>query len=244
MIQVQAHRGASAYAPENTLPAFQLALDMHADGFETDVHLTADKQYAVCHDDDISRTSTGAGHIQDMTMAELKAFDFGVKFNPKFAGTPIPTLDELLELTHHMDVVHIELKGPLAAGQDLDEALHLLYANIAKFGCVERTIISTFWHGWGRRLKELHPDLRLGLLYGEHYSVEETLALVERCHADAIHPELGGLTPAIVAACRERGILINAWTVDAPEAIEKAIALEVDGIITNVPDRALAALGR
>ena len=221
MIQVQAHRGASAYAPENTLPAFQLALDMHADGFETDVHLTA-----------------------DMTMAELKAFDFGVKFNPKFAGTPIPTLDELLELTHHMDVVNIELKGPLAAGQDLDEALHLLYANIAKFGCVERTIISTFWHGWGRRLKELHPDLRLGLLYGEHYSVEETLALVERCHADAIHPELGGLTPAIVAACRERGILINAWTVDAPEAIEKAIALEVDGIITNVPDRALAALGR
>ena len=67
---------------------------------------------------------------------------------------------------------------------------------------------------------------------------------MERCHADAIHPELGGLTPAIVAACRERGILINAWTVDAPEAIEKAIALEVDGIITNVPDRVLAALGR
>ena len=77
-----------------------------------------------------------------------------------------------------------------------------------------------------------------------YLNIDKIIEVAKASHADAIHPELGGLTPAIVAACRERGILINAWTVDAPEAIEKAIALEVDGIITNVPDRALAALGR
>ena len=244
MIVVHAHRGASAYAPENTLPAFRLAMEMGADGFENDIHLTKDKVFAVCHDGSIERTSNGTGSIHEMTMDQLKQYDFGVKFSEKFAGTRISSLDEMLEVTHGMDILNIELKGPLPAGQDLDEALSILYASLEKYHCVERTIISTFEHAWGRRIKELYPQLKMGLLYGDHLTPEQTLELVTAYKADAIHPELGGLTPDIVAACRANHILINAWTVDTPEAIRRAIDLQVDGIITNVPDKVLAALGR
>ena len=95
---IHAHRGASAYAPENTLPAFRLALEQKADGIETDIHLTRDGRFVVCHDDEIARTSNGQGKIQDMTVEQLKAYDFGGKFSPVFAGTPLPTLEELLEV--------------------------------------------------------------------------------------------------------------------------------------------------
>ena len=206
--------------------------------------LTKDKVFAVCHDGSIERTSNGTGSIHEMTMAQLKQYDFGVKFSEKFAGTRISSLDEMLEVTHGMDILNIELKGPLPAGQDLDEALSILYASLEKYHCVERTIISTFEHAWGRRIKELYPQLKMGLLYGDHLTPEQTLELVTAYKADAIHPELGGLTPDIVAACRANHILINAWTVDTPEAIRRAIDLQVDGIITNVPDKVLAALGR
>ena len=93
MIQVQAHRGASAYAPENTLPAFRRAIEFGADGIECDIHLTTDGQYVVCHDNEIDRTSNGSGLIPDMTLEQLRQYDFGCKCGSQFAGTVIPTLD-------------------------------------------------------------------------------------------------------------------------------------------------------
>lgn len=244
MILVHAHRGASAYAPENTIPAFRLAVQMHADAFENDIHLTKDKIYVVCHDNDISRCSNGTGRIENMTLSELKKYDFGIKYSPEFAGTSIPTLNEMLETVKDLSLFNIELKGPLPENQDLDEALTILYHLLEEFGCVEKTIISTFCHGWGKRLKELFPKLKMGLLYGESLTAKETLALADQYCADAVHPYWEGITPEIVAACKSKGILINSWTVDSPEAISKMMDLGVDGIISNVPDRVLKALGR
>ena len=96
-VMIQAHRGASAYAPENTLPSFQLAVDMGADGIECDIHLSKDGRFIVCHDDKVDRTSNGTGSISDLTLAEIKALDFGAKFDAKFAGTSAPTLEEMLD---------------------------------------------------------------------------------------------------------------------------------------------------
>ena len=104
---IQAHRGASGYAPENTLPAFRRAVELNADGIETDIYLTADGHLAVCHDPDISRTSNGSGVITEMTMESLRRFDFGSWYSPEFAGTVIPSLPEVLELVRHMDVINI-----------------------------------------------------------------------------------------------------------------------------------------
>ncbi|MBQ3231556.1 MAG: glycerophosphodiester phosphodiesterase, partial [Clostridia bacterium] len=78
-IQVQAHRGASGYAPENTLPAFQMAVDMNADGIECDIHFSKDGHFIVCHDETVDRTSNGTGIISEMTLDEIKALDFGKK---------------------------------------------------------------------------------------------------------------------------------------------------------------------
>ena len=91
---VWAHRGASAYAPENTLPAFRLAAEMHADGVELDVYLTKDDQIVVCHDNKIDRTSTGSGLISDHTLAELRAYSFHNSMDA-YENTPIPTLAEV-----------------------------------------------------------------------------------------------------------------------------------------------------
>lgn len=239
-IQIQAHRGASAYAPENTLPAFQKALDMHADGIETDIHLTADGVFVICHDGELGRTSNGTGQIAALTLAELRQYDFGSWFSPAFAGTRIPTLEELLALVQNMEVINIEIKGLGRPGTNPEQALQQLIAQLDAFGCTGRTILSSFRHDWLLQAKTLAPQLRTGLLYDRAYSPDETLRLVREYQADAIHPSLRVLTPEIMETCREHGIAVNVWTVDEPDAIKKALEYHVTGIITNVPDRAIA----
>lgn len=110
---ILAHRGASGYAPENTMEAFELAAKMGADGIELDVHLTADGEVVVCHDEKIDRTSNGQGLITDYTLAELKAFDFGYHFyEGEGKGFKIPTLDEVYGLMSSCGMlVNVEIKS-------------------------------------------------------------------------------------------------------------------------------------
>ena len=234
---IQAHRGASGYAPENTLPAFRRAVELNADGIETDIYLTADGHLAVCHDPDISRTSNGSGVITEMTMESLRRFDFGSWYSPEFAGTVIPSLPEVLELVRHMDVINIEIKDMGPAGSAARrEAFALLLRQLKEAGCVERTLISSFHHSLLKELKEASPALRTGLLYGDPFTPEETIAMVRSFDADAIHPYIGCLTESVAEACRKRRIDINAWTINDPENVRRALSLGVTGIITNLPD--------
>src|SRR5690554_2404438 len=109
---IYAHRGASAYAPENTGAAFRKALDMKADGIELDVHLSKDGHVVVIHDEKVDRTSNGKGLIRDLKLDELKSLDFGAWFSSEFAGEPIMTLDEVLSLLDGWDgILNIELKS-------------------------------------------------------------------------------------------------------------------------------------
>ena len=112
-VHVIAHRGASAEAPENTLPAFQLAAEQGADWFELDCQLSADDEVVVIHDATLERTTDGTGRVADHTLAELRALDAGSWFDPRFAGTPIPTLAEALELTpgRHRIGAYVEIKS-------------------------------------------------------------------------------------------------------------------------------------
>lgn len=243
MIQVQAHRGASAYAPENTLPAFRRAVELGADGIECDIHLTTDGQYVVCHDNEIGRTSNGTGKLSEMTAAEARACDFTAGFSG-WTGEPAtaPLLDELLELVGGMDIINIEIKGPFRPGQDMREAYRLIAEALERHHCTERAMLSSFGHDWLKEYRELYPSMRTGLLYSEKYTPEETVAMVRKYNAWAIHPWLGGIDEVVLGACRKADIACNVWTVDSPEDIRRAIELEPTGIITDVPDLVMAAL--
>ena len=236
-IQVQAHRGASGYAPENTLPAFQLAVDMKADGIECDIHYSKDGHFIVCHDETVDRTSNGSGIISEMTLAEIKALDFGSKFDEKFAGVTAPTLCEMLDVVKGMKVINIEIKE-FGKGRDEDKILHEFYQILASYGIVEKVIVSSFDARLLKRLKELHSDMYTCFLYGK----QKKIAIYSKnLGCSAIHPYfgVGYLTTMTVRSAHRRGMKVNAWTANTDKEIRRVIKLGCDGVITNYPDLAL-----
>lgn len=236
-IQVQAHRGASGYAPENTLPAFQLAVDMKADGIECDIHYSRDGHFIVCHDDTVDRTSNGTGMISEMTLDEIKALDFGKKFDEKFAGTTAPTLEEMLDVVKGMNVINIEIKE-FGADRDEEAILHKFYEILLSCGVIGRVIVSSFDARLLKHLKELHEDVYTCYLYGKQ---KKTAAYSRKLGCSAIHPYfgVGYLTTMTVRSAHRRNMKVNAWTANTEKEIRRCVKLGCDGVITNYPDIAV-----
>lgn len=236
MAIIHAHRGASAYAPQNTLPAFELAVKLGADAIECDIHMTADGYVVVSHNFDIDTESTGHGFIRDMTLNELKKYDFGIKFGEKFKGTTIPTLDEMLDVVKDLELINIEIKANSVG--IIDKTVNILKSR----KLIEKTIISSFDPEVLRDIKKVHPSLRTGILYGEFNQSPHIYA--KELKADAIHPHEHAVNKEIVEICLENNIEVNIWTPNTPESIERAINLGSTGILTDYPDVALSLLNR
>lgn len=236
-IQVQAHRGASGYAPENTLPAFQMAVDMKADGIECDIHYSKDGHFIVCHDETVDRTSDGTGLISEMTLDEIKALDFGSKFDAKFAGVTAPTLEEMLDVVKNMNVINIEIKE-FGKGRDEEAILNQFYGILTSYGIVDRVIVSSFDARLLKHLKDLHEDMYTCFLYGK---MEKSAAYSKSLGCDAIHPYFGAgyLTSATVKSAHRRAMKVNAWTANTDKEIRRCVKLGCDGVITNYPDIAI-----
>ncbi len=156
-----AHRGASAIAPENTISAFRAAHDVGADGFETDVQLTKDGIPVISHDYSIDANSDGKGLIAEMTLDELRRYDFGSWKGERFKGERIATLQECLEVGRMFNIVNIELKAPKDIGRPF--AVPVADA-IASSGCSENIIVSSFQHSLLKEVKESHPEIKVGAL--------------------------------------------------------------------------------
>lgn len=239
MPAVIAHRGASGYAPENTLPAFEKAVQMKSDAIECDIHETSDGYLVVHHDFEIGRIFAGKGLIRDMTLRELKKLDSGVRFGAEFKNTSIPTLDEMLDIVKVLSFINIEIKSnPVFYPNIVKKTAAVLKA----YKMIEKTIISSFDHELLRSVKEECPALRTGILYGE--PIEAPHIYAKKLKASALHPHFNLVNPEMMAECRKNGIAVNAWTPNTPEEIKKVIGLGCDGIITNYPDTALKLLGR
>ncbi|MBQ3667667.1 MAG: glycerophosphodiester phosphodiesterase [Clostridia bacterium] len=234
-VMIQAHRGASAYAPENTLPAFKLAVEMGADGIECDIHLSKDGRFIVCHDETVDRTSDGTGSIPSMTLEEIKKLDFGKKTDACFSGTQAPTLEEMLDVVKVMKVINIEIKR-FEHEMGLDASLNMFYDIVVSYGILEKTIVSSFDKIALKRLKELHPDVYTCLLYS---SLKSPASTAQKIGCSAIHPHFSYLTKATVNSAHKRGLKVNCWTVDDPGDIRRMIKIGCDGIISNKPDVAL-----
>lgn len=235
MTEVWAHRGASGAYPENTLLAFEKAIEMGADGIELDVHMTRDGVVVVAHDEAVDRASDGTGRIIDQDFVGLRRLDFS-RVKPGQAPQRIPTLGEVLELLRptHLSL-NIELKTGIVLYEGI-EALTLKEVKAAGMG--ERTIYSSFNHYALKTVQAIDPVARIGLLYQE--PLIDPWRYAAYAGASAIHPYYPTLqVPGLVAACRGAGIAVHPWTVDEPAHLAWMFQLGVDAVITNHPDRAL-----
>ena len=234
---IWAHRGASAYAPENTLEAMKLAVEMGADGVELDVHFSKDRQIVVLHDAKIDRTSNGQGPVSDYTLEELKNFDFGCKFYGERRGILIPTLEEVYNLLRPYGLtVNVEIKST-------DPAISKACDDVAKKCKMEdKVIYSSFDHLQLLRVKEVNPDAEIAPLYG--FNMVNPWAYAENMGAFAVHPAHQQLVlfEGYADKCHSKNIRVHAWTVNEQSDIEKYSALGCDAVITNYPDIAVKVL--
>lgn len=232
---IWAHRGVSGHAPENTLPAFELARRMELDGVELDVQLSRDGEVVVIHDETIDRTSDGTGMVVDYTLAELKQFQFAADF-PEYGRVTIPTLREVLGIFQSTGMtVNIELKNSVIFYEGLEEKLLEL---VREYGMEEQVCYSSFNHYSLMKLKRHEPKARIGFLFGEQ--LLELPEYAKRFGADALHPGMPVIKlPNWVQESHEQGVRVHVWTVNTEEDILKAVEEGVDSIITNYPEKCL-----
>jgi len=245
-IQVVAHRGASGHAPETTMEAYRLALDMGADSVEADIHRLGDGTLVAMHDPDVRRTTNGSGKLSDLTLAELKTLDAGSWFNkrypekanPMFAGLTVPTLREILELLRESAAgCCIEIKDPERYPPTLEsELISLVY----ECGMERRVRMLSFSAQSIRKIKMLDRSIPTALLISKREKDPVDTAANVPADELAIRHDL--LTETIVHAARDHGISLAAWTADREKDMLRLIAQGVDRIITNYPDRLLRLL--
>jgi glycerophosphoryl diester phosphodiesterase len=226
-----AHRGASGLAPENTLAAFRLALELGARAVELDVHQAADKELVVIHDEDLRRTAGRSEHIRDLSWQELCRFDVGSWFDPRFSGERVPRLEETLDLVGKKAETHLELKHGSRRYPGIEARLvELLRRRRALRGCV----ISSFDHGALRAVRELEPKARLGYLLGET-RLEDAWAEIKTLRAESLNLGRRQVDAARVAAAHRRRLKVLVYTVDDAAEARRLKKMGVDGIFSDLP---------
>lgn len=229
MPKIIAHRGASAHAPENTMAAFQLALDMAADGIELDAMLSKDGEVVVIHDASLDRTTDGTGAVKDLTLAALQKLDAG-------GGERIPSLKEVLAQFGGKFLINIELKNY----SSIFDALPIKVADLVKTCNGSQSILISSFNPFNLpRFHQRLPDVPVGLLTDKNKAKNW---LWRFFNYDALHPHYTDVDAALVSALHAKNQQVNVWTVDDPSEIRRLSSLGVDSIITNDPQRTRAIL--
>lgn len=213
------HRGAKGHEPENSLLSFQKALDLKVDGIELDVHLSSDGEIIVIHDETIDRTTNKKGFVQNFTSSQLKELG-------------ISSLKEVLDLINRNCLVNIELKG-IGTAKPVNNLINH-YISDKKWGTNNFLISSFDW----KMLEEIHslnPKIRIGVLTEE--SISAALAFAKKINAFSIHPNYVLLSKENVALMQENEFEVYPWTVNSKEDIQKIKSFNVNGIISDFPDR-------
>lgn len=233
-VQTVAHRGASGYAPENTMAAFEKAVKMKADYFELDVQLTKDGELIVIHDTSVDRTTDGSGKVKNMTLEELKRLDAGSWFGEEFAGEKLPTLGEVLDAYRGKSGILIELKSPsLYPGIEEKVAAELAKRHMDKPNN-NKIIVQSFDHDSVETFHSILPSVPTGVLVSYTMS-DEGLSEVSG-YADYVNPGMWLITSDYVERIHKNGMEAQTWTVRDRESVEPLLETGVDGIITDYPD--------
>lgn len=222
-----AHRGASAYAPENTFAAFYLGWQMGANGIETDVQRTKDGVLVLFHDNDLMRIAGRPEAIHDLTYAELLQIDFGLPAGEKFKGERIPTLEEFLRHFGGKDLhfaIEIKEHGVEA------ETLQLIH----RYCCEDHVIITTgIWNAI-TAVHEIDSDIRMGYLC--KYLSDALVDIAKQAGVFQLCPKASILTEAWNDRLRKEGFSVRAWGIDNEQTMQEMLKLHVDGMTINFPD--------
>lgn len=236
-----AHRGFSSQFPENTILAFQKALDLGIDWMEFDLQITADGHLVVMHDKTVDRTTNGQGRVSDLTLAEVKTLDAGPHLGAQFVGESVPTFEEVLDLLSGKAKMAVELKfdGLEPIGQVIDI--------LQKRGLIDQVSISSFDLDKLPEVKRLCPDCSTtALLKPEVDPSRNWVAEAQKYGVDVFGPRHADTTQAMVDLAHAEGLVVRCWGLgkDQGPALERMIDLGVDGMTTDCPDVLLAILKR
>ena len=233
---VIAHRGASGNAPENTLAAFRKAVSLGANFIETDLQLSRDARFVAIHDDTVNRTTNGSGSVHELCLADLRKLDAGSWFGSEFAGERIPTLEEILEFSKKNDVVfYLEIKPGGAWGGE-----HGLIGALRESGEIPRVVVISFDAAIVTNIRKIEPTLMTGLLYDGQIQDPLDKAVEIGARQLAVRGDL--VTPAMIAAAKKKDLQVVCWTVNHPAHMRMLAAAGVDGIMSDYPDRLVAAV--
>lgn len=240
---IGAHRGASHYAPENTVAAFDLAVEQGAELIELDVRLTADSCLVVHHDFDLHRTAGHPALVAELDLAALQLLDVGAWKSPRYAGEHVPTLDSVFERYGQRVLLNVEIKVGAATSDHIDD---IVASTIRSHGLVDRVVVSTFDVETFTRLRLRNPDIRASLLFESPLAdlagappvgiVESALALAARLGAVGMHLEHTLVTPEVVEQAIELGLGVLAWTVDDEREMRRLDLAGAEVILSNRPD--------
>ncbi|MGI8648892.1 MAG: glycerophosphodiester phosphodiesterase [Rubrobacter sp.] len=255
------HRGASGYAPEHTIPAYDLALDMGADYIEQDLQLTKDGVLVVLHDETLDRTARGpaencSGLVIEKTLAQLKTCDVGSWFNetyPEYAkdsyvGLKIPTLEEVFRKYRKSVNYYIETKSPEAAPGMEEELLRLMdkYRLTKPSENRWQVLIQSFSPASLQKISAMNSDLPLIQLYSDAGNTSQTVEAqldVAATYAVGVGPSKNDVDSLLTEAAHDRCLDVHPYTVNDSKEMKTLLAAGVDGMFTNFPDRLERILG-
>ena len=237
-MKIIAHRGFSGIYPENTMLALKKAIEIGADGIELDVHLSKDGQAMIIHDEALKRTTGLDGVISDYTRAELEKISAGKTKNDEFGFTPIPSLEEYLAfMAEHKDkFTNIELKtAPVYYPEIEEKTLEL----VRKFDLEKNIIYSSFNWLSIERMQRLGTISETGLLFSG-MKLYNQAHIIKSLGINYFHPDFNDLTDEIVKSYLDNKVGLNVWTVNEIEDMKVCLSWDIDGLITNFPDRAIS----
>ncbi|REK71682.1 glycerophosphodiester phosphodiesterase [Paenibacillus paeoniae] len=228
-----AHRGASAYCPENTMSAFCHAIELGATGIETDVQRTKDGRLVLIHDESLERTTGDSRLVKDVEYQELVRLDAGSWFSSSFAEERVPLLEDLLKLAKDTElIINLELKNGVVPYEGIEAEVIAL---VQSYEMGDRIIISSFNHYSLVLCKQIAPQIKTGVLYME--GLYQPWEYAKSIQADALHAYKFAILPQWVQEAAENGIVYHPFTVNEEIELEQLIGFGVSGIITDYPDR-------
>jgi glycerophosphoryl diester phosphodiesterase len=228
-----AHRGASGHFPENTRLAFAKAVEAGADIIELDCQLSRDGHVVVFHDEQLRRTSGAHGTLRSKTLAQLKSLDIGRWRNPACKGERILTLEEALEVFAGRVDLCLEIKNYPKSLPGIE--LKVLFI-LSHYDYLDRTIISSFDYRSLARIRELAPDISIGVIFGSAVN-QDPLDAAKQLAATSLHVQKSFATRELLAAAWDEGLDVHVWTVNELRDIEAFVAMGVQGVISDFPDR-------